>query len=88
MRFITEHGTWPKRPPEIDFDGCPGKVYVRKNIHQETITMEGEEITEWVCETALMTFEEFATYSQAQTLENQRAMDETLADILLNQVEV
>ena len=50
--------------------------------------MEGEEITEWVCETALMTFEEFATYSQAQTLENQRAMDETLADILLNQVEV
>lgn len=86
MNFQTEHGTWEQRPPEIDFNGCPGKVYVRKNIHQETVTVGEDEITEWVCETALMTYEEFATYIQAVTIENQNFQKEVLAEILLNQI--
>ena len=88
MNFRTEHGTWEQRPPEIDFNGCPGKVYVRKNIRQETVKVGEDEITEWVCETALMTYEEFASYSQAEIIKKQLQMDEAIAEVLLNQMEV
>jgi len=88
MKFVIEHGTWETRPPEIDLEGCPGKVYVRRNIHQEEVEHGDETVTEWVCEMALMTFEEFATYSQTSMIEKQAQMDETLAEILLNQMEV
>jgi hypothetical protein len=84
--FKTEHGSWEQRPPESDTESCTGKVLVRRNIRQETVA-DGERM-EWVCEMAMMTYEEFAVYSQAQALEKQDAIDETLAEILLNQLEV
>ncbi len=37
---------------------------------------------------ALMTLDEFAAYSQTVALEKQTQMDATLAEILLNQMEV
>jgi hypothetical protein len=81
-------GTQEERPEEFDFDGSPGKVYVRKNIRRETITSGEEEMEVWKYQEALMTFGEFNVYSQAVALENQNAMDATLAEILLNQMEV
>ena len=88
MRFKEEHGSWAERPPEIDMTSCPGKVYVRRNIHQETVKRGEEELTEWVCEMCLMTLDEFAIYAQSEIISKQAQMDETLADILLNQMEV
>lgn len=81
-------GTQEERPEEFDFDGSPGKVYVRKNIRRETIISGEEEIEVWKYDEALMTMQEFSTYSQAMALTKQAAMDETLAEILLNQMEV
>ncbi len=37
MNFVVEHGTWEDRPPEVDMESCPGKGYVRRNIHRETV---------------------------------------------------
>lgn len=84
MEWVTEHGTWENKPAEIDMDGCPGKVYVRRNIHKETI----DDVETWVCDMCLMTMEQFNVYSQAVALEKQSQMDATLAEILLNQMEV
>lgn len=88
INFKTEHGSWEQRPPEVDAESCKDRVCVRRNIRQETTEADGEERTEWVCEIAMLTYEEFAVYSQAQALEKQDAIDETLAEILLNQMEV
>ena len=88
MNFVVEHGTWEDRPPEVDMNSCPGKVYVRRNIHRETVGTGEEAVEEWVCEMALMTLDEFAAYSQTVALEKQTQMDATLAEILLNQMEV
>lgn len=79
-------GTQEEKPKEYDFEGSPGKVYVRRNIRRDTITSMDEEIEVWKYEEALMTMEEFGAYSQAVALSNQDAMDATLAEILLNQI--
>ena len=88
MKFVVEHGTWETKPPEVDFESCPGKIYVRRNIHKETVTVGDEEIEQWVCEMALMAPEEYSIYSQTMTLIKQQEQDEVLAEILLNQMEV
>lgn len=77
-----------ERPQEIDEESTPGKVLVRRNIESEIIEEDGQEVTEWICEMTFMTYEEWGAYSQAESLRNQAAMDETMAEILLNQLEV
>ena len=86
MRFVyTESAV---KPDEIDATSSRSKVYIRKNIREvEKKLMDGETYTAWGYDEAVITHEQFASYSQALTLEKQAAMDETLAEILLNQME-
>ncbi len=89
FNFKEEHCSGPNKPPEYEMESSPGHVYIRRNFRQVTVEHEGmEPYTEWVCEMARVTIEEFNAYAQAKAMETQNAMDETLAEILLNQLEV
>ena len=85
MIFI--HTQSSVQPDPIDATSSKRCVYVRKNIEEkEREDLSGNTYTVWEYDEAKLTHEEFASYSAAQQLANQEAMDETLAEILLKQV--
>ena len=85
MIFI--HTQSSVQPDPIDATSSKRCVYVRKNIEEkEREDLSGNTYTVWEYDEAKFTHEEFASYSAAQQLANQEAMDETLAEILLKQV--
>lgn len=91
MEWKQIEGYQPKRPAEVDTESSPTTIYLRRNIIEvPNVDMDGEETegTHWAYEEMQMPKEDFAIISQAATLANQRAMDETMAEILLNQLEV
>lgn len=91
MEWKQIEGFQSERPKEIDTESSPTTVYLRRNIEEiPNKDSEGEVVegTHWQYEQAQLTHEEFTFFSQALALQNQRAMDETLAEILLNQLEV
>lgn len=86
MKFVTVRGS--VEPKQTDFESSHGKVYVRRNIHEVEVETFGETVTQWEYEECLMTMNEYTAYSQSQVLDNQRAMDMAIAEVLLNQMEV
>ena len=89
MIYKYREGTQAEKPKEIDAISSAKVVYVRKNIREvEKEDLDGSTYTVWGYDEAEMSKEDFVAYSQALSLEKQAAMDETLADILLNQMEV
>lgn len=91
MEWKRVEGYQDKRPEEVDTTSSPSTVYLRRNISEITNRdAEGRETegTHWQYDETQLSRQEFSIISQALTLENQRAMDETLAEILLNQLEV
>lgn len=78
-------------PEEVDTKSSPSTVYLHKNIVEvPNVDQEGNETggVHWKYEEAQIAKEDFAFIGQATVLANQAAMDETLAEILLNQMEV
>ena len=75
-------------PDLVDATSCPGKVYVRKDIWQETRKEEsGEESIMYTYQEALMTTKEYESYSgeraeKAGTNDNQTIIMSALADIV------
>ena len=91
MNWKETEGFQPERPLEIDTVSSPTTIYLRKNIEEVPNTdAEGKktEGTHWKYEEAEILREDFAIIGQATMLENQRMMDQTIAEILLNQMEV
>lgn len=94
MEFKKVFGTQETKPLSVDTIGSPGKVYVRKNIVRATRKYGEDTVEGWEYDEALMSYEEFAIYSQAASLSGETNTDETLANIdetlaliLLNQIE-
>ena len=73
-----------KQPPVVvDATSCPGKIYVRKGIREET----REEGTMFVYQEALLSPEEYQSYSgqrieETGTNNNQEIIMAALADIV------
>lgn len=85
MKFVRSESAI--RPENVDAASSARSVYIRKNIEKkEREDMSGNKYTVYVYDEAKLTHEEFASYSAALQLENQEAMDETLAEILLKQI--
>ena len=91
MKWKTVEGYQEERPKEIDLTSSLKTVYIRKNIRSvPNVDPEGGEATgtHWKYDEAQMTFAEFETYSKDEIFNRLSAMDETMAEILLNQLEV
>lgn len=89
MEWKQVEGYQPERPKEVDAESSPTTVYLRRDIESVPNVEDGVETegTHWQYEEAQLTKEEFAAVAYAKILENQKSMDATLADILLNQME-
>ena len=77
-------------PEEVDTKSSPSTVYLHRNIEEvPNVDSEGNETegVHWKYDEAQISKEDFALIGQAAVLANQAAMDETLAEILLNQME-
>lgn len=77
-----------KQSPElVDATSCPGKIYVRKGIREETRELDGETGTMFVYQEALMSPDEYQSYSGQKiestgTTNNQEVIMGALADIV------
>lgn len=74
-------------PALVDATSCPGKVYVRKDIRQETRTEDTGETIMYTYQEALMTSREYESYSgeraeKTGTNDNQTIIMSALADIV------
>ena len=91
MEWKQIEGYQTERPAEVDTTSSRSTVYLRRNIEEvPNVDQDGEETggTHWRYEETGIAKEDFAFIGQATVLANQAAMDETLAEILLNQMEV
>lgn len=84
MEWKTVEGYQETRPKEADMESSPTTVYLRRNI--TAVPNEEDGGTHWHYEEAEISRSDFAAV-QAVVIDNQKAMDETLAEILLNQME-
>lgn len=84
MEWKTVEGYQEARPKEIDMESSPTTVYLRRNV-TKVKNAEGEG-THWRYEEAEISRNDTAAI-QTVLFEKQKAMDEVLAEILLNQME-
>ena len=85
MEWKHVEGYQTSRPKEVDLESSPTTAYMRKNIKE--VPNEGEG-THWEYDEIQMPREDFAAYAYSLIIEKQKSMDVTLAEILLNQMEV
>ena len=88
MEWKQIEGYQAERPAEVDTTSSRSTIYLRRNIEEvPNVDPDGTENegTHWRYEEVQIAVEDFGFISQVLAMENQRAMDETLAEILLNQ---
>lgn len=85
IKFSYHEGSQTEKPLEIDTQSSPTKVYIRKNIHEVTHNVDGENMTLWGYDEAVLTYAEYVRYSADLILglsEAQATLDEIITDML------